>query len=145
MTKPSASHLDAAQRVLRRDAPSGDSGPGHAAAARRVLERTLADLGDVMGATAAHALLVRSLKLGALHSSALAAIAIDTPTPEAEPLPAYLERALAENSVEDVTEATTALYASWIMLLERLLGERLTAKLIRDVRPADTATAKEMK
>lgn len=143
MTKPSASQLDAAQRLLLREVPSGDSAKDRAGAARRVFDRTLADLSDVMGATAAHALLARSLKLGALHSAALAAI--DAPPAEAEPLPPFLERALAESSVEVVTEATTALYASWIMLLERLVGERLTAKLTRDVRPHDIAAAKETK
>ena len=130
MIKPTASQVDAARRLLARETDEGDGAEARADAARRAYEKIVGHLGTLVGEAAARALFARSVKLTAPEFPALAKIPLALECAEA--LGDQLTACLRGQTPDAVTETVVALCATLLALLGTLIGERLTAKVLRD-------------
>ncbi len=133
MKAPTTAQLNAARRLLAREAQEAESAEERATAARRVCETIVAHLSTLVGPSAARALFARSVKLSAPDFPCLGKV--DLAVERAPNLPEQLEACLRGENPDAVTEASLALYATLLALLGTLIGERLTSEVLRDSWP----------
>jgi hypothetical protein len=132
LTMKKATHIqvDAARRLLAREAPADESTEEQAAAAGRAYEKVVAHLGTLLGPVAARALFARSVKLSAPEYPCLGRIDLSDERPDR--MREQLVRCLEGEPPEVVAETAVALFATLLALLGRLIGDPLTAQLLRD-------------
>jgi hypothetical protein len=123
------------------EAPASANAAECATAAGRVHEKLSSRLSALVGVSGARAVFARSLKLAAVEHPALGGIVLDAKSAESEPL---VQR-LREQPLPVVRESAVALYATSLSLLETLIGQRLTANVLRNAWPGFDATHQETK
>jgi hypothetical protein len=141
MNNPTQSQLDAARRMLARETGKRTSAEDRAAAARAVYDAVSQQLATLVGVKASRALFARSVKLAARDNSICLLIAAGIP--RGESLGDELFARLRAVPPEVATEAAEELFATLLALLGTLIGDRLTAKVLRDSLPPVNATAPE--
>ena len=132
MTRPGASQLAKAKRMLALEGASGDAA-ANTAAVGRVYDKLHVHLDPLLGAAGVHALLVRSAKLTQGPFSFL-----ETETPDLST--ALRERLLAQDPAV-VTESAAALFATFLGLITTFIGDRLTIQVLRRAWPTLEAAA----
>ena len=139
MRRPTGAQIEAARRVFALEAHEAARPDDAALAAGRIYEKLFAALAPLVGAAGARALLARGVKLAAVDFLALTRFATDPKSGDSERLVGCL-RAERPAAIE---QATVALCAATLSLLETLIGERLTANVVRSAWPAFDATHQE--
>ena len=139
MRRPTGAQVGVARRLFALEAREGGAtAEDYAAAAGRIHEKLFARLTALVGAAAARALFLRSLRLTAVEFPYLGKVVLDPNSAESEPL----VQCLRAQEPEAVEEATVALCAALLSLLETLIGERLTANVLRSAWPAFDVTTR---
>ena len=128
MTKPSATQVDRAKRVLMYEGCAGSSSEECAAAAWRVYEKLNARLAPLLGSAGVEALFVRSAKLVQAQYGFLAEVA----TPGGM---RTLGAALQALDPAAATEVAAALFGTFLELMSTFIGERLTVLILRSAWP----------
>ncbi len=133
MNKTTEAQLSAAAEQLDRQARGRATAEEHAKAARLAYNRLSAHLGTLVGETAARALFLRSLKLRAAEFPSLRKIFHRTDR-DAD-LGERLAMCSEGEAPEDVEAMMVAVFATLLTLLGTLIGDRLTAQVLRDSNP----------
>jgi hypothetical protein len=141
MRRPTAPQIELARRLFALEAPDAADAAECAAAAGRVHEKILSRLAVLIGASGARALFVRTLKLTAVERPSLGQIVFDAKSAGSEPL----VQCLRAEPPAVARETAVALYATLLSLLETLIGQRLTANVLRSAWPGFDATNQETK
>jgi hypothetical protein len=128
MSKPSATQVDRARRLLASEGDSGSSAADCAAAAWRVYEKLNARLAPLLGSAGVQALFARSAKLAQAEFVSLAEVA----TPEGMKKLGTRLQALAP---ADATEVAATLFGTFLDLMTTFIGERLTVLVLRSAWP----------
>jgi hypothetical protein len=133
-SRPSATQVERAKRVLAHEGDAGRSSEECAAASWRVYERLNARLAPLLGSAGVQALFVRSAKLAQAQFGSLAEIA----APEGMK---KLGAALKALSPASATEVAATLFATFLELMNTFIGERLTVVILRSAWPTIEDTA----
>lgn len=141
MRRSTDAQIEKARRVFALEAQQASTADECAAAAGRVHEKLFARLAMLIGAAGARALFARSVKLTAAEYPFLGTILFDASSTESAPLVTCLRG----EAPAVVTAAMVALCANLLSLLETLIGERLTANVLRSAWPAFDANNQETK
>jgi hypothetical protein len=134
MSRPSATQVEKARRLLASEGATWSSSEECAAAAWRVYEKLNARLAPLLGATGVQALFVRSAKLTQADFASLAEVA----TPEGL---TKLGSCLQALDPAIAAEAAATLFGTFLELIGTLIGERLTVVVLRSAWPAIEETA----
>jgi hypothetical protein len=134
MSRPSATQVERARRLLASAGDSGSSAADCAAAAWRVYEKLNARLAPLLGSVGVQALFVRSAKLTQADFPSLAEVA----SPEGLTKLGACLQALAPAGA---TEAAAALFGTFLDLMTTFIGERLTVLVLRSAWPTLEDTA----
>jgi hypothetical protein len=133
-------HVSIAKRLLASatgGAVSGGDALDDAAAAGRVYETLARALAPVVGEAGVRALLARSLKLSVREFPCLAEIAIGGPqSEESTRIGPHIAGCLRKHDPPVAADAAANLYATFLALLARLVGEALTLQILRMAYPA---------
>jgi hypothetical protein len=133
MKKPTASQVDAARRLLARDAQGARSTEEQRAVSLRACDKTVSHLATFLGSAGARAVFARSVRLTAPDFPRLRKV---QPAAEGDESPSVqMEIALRGETPDAVAETMVALHATVLALLETLIGERLTSAVLRDAWP----------
>lgn len=134
MSKPSATQVERARRLLASEGDSGSSAAQCAAAAWRVYEKLNARLAPLLGSAGVQALFLRSAKLAQADFASLAEVA----APEGLTKLGACLQALAP---ADATEVAATLFGTFLDLMTTFIGERLTVLVLRSAWPTIEDTA----
>lgn len=129
MSRPSATQLEKAKRMLASEGAITNSSDKCAAAAWQVYEKLNARLAPLLGLAGVQALLVRSAKLAQSEFPALAEVA----TPEGLTSLGSCLKALTPTLAE---ETAATLFGTFLDLMTTFIGERLTVLVLRSAWPA---------
>ena len=134
MTRPSATQVEKAKRLLTSEGAPWSSSEECAAAAWRVYEKLNARLAPLLGLAGVQALFVRSAKLAQAEFPTLAEIA----SPEGLTRLGPCLQALAPTIA---AEAAATLFGTFLELMTTFIGERLTILVLRSAWPEIEETA----
>jgi hypothetical protein len=134
MSRPSATQVEKARRLLASEGASWSSSEECAAAAWRVYEKLNARLAPLLGSSGVQALFVRSAKLAQADFPPLAEIA----TPEGL---TRLGTCLQTLELAIAADTAAALFGTFLELIATLIGERLTVLVLRSAWPSIEETA----
>jgi hypothetical protein len=124
------------RRILAREAGMGADPPAVAAAALRVCERFAEQMTLLIGDTGVAAICVRTLHLAERNVRGLASVRASV---QGDSPFVLLQSALEQEEPAAATEAAIAVLATATELLTSLIGEGLTASLLREAWPQDFA------
>jgi hypothetical protein len=134
MSRPSATQVERAKRLLASEGDSGRSSEECASAAWQVYEKLNARLAPLLGPAGVQMLFARSAKVAQTEFISLAGIA----TPGGmEKLGASLQAL----DPADATEVAATLFATFLDLITTFIGERLTVLVLRSAWPTIEDTA----
>jgi hypothetical protein len=140
MNGPTAAQTTVSRRLFAHESGADPQGDVHAAATR-ILSKLFTRLASLVGAGGARALYERSVKVTARD---FASYARATPIAPDERPGDRIVAALRDAGEPRVEEATVALVSTLLTLLATLIGERLTAQVLRTAWPDfDVTAAKE--
>jgi hypothetical protein len=129
-------HLSIARRLLASTAGGGAS-DDDAAAAGRVYDTLWRALAPVVGDAGVRALLARSLRVSGREFPCLAEIRVELPSSEKNAsIGAHIASCLRKHDPALAAAAAVDLYATFLALLARLVGEALTLQILRMADPA---------
>jgi hypothetical protein len=134
MSRPSATQVEKAKRLLASEGAPWSSSEECAAAAWRVYEKLNARLAPLLGLAGVQALFARSAKLAQAEFPTLAEMA----TPEGLTRLGPSLRALAPPVA---AEATAMLFGTFLELMTTFIGDRLTVLVLRSAWPEIEETA----
>ena len=134
MSRPSATQVERATRLLASEGAPWSSSEECAAAAWRVYEKLNARLSPLLGSAGVQALFVRSAKLAQAEFPSLAEIAKPEGLTRLGPCLQALDLTLA-------AEAAAALFGTFLELMTTFIGERLTVLVLRSAWPEIEETA----
>ena len=137
MVKTPETHAEAAERMLAQECGSGGTTEERAAAAVRVYETLFRALAPVIGAAGVWALFARSVRLASAEFPCLTEIPMTAAPSESNVQGAQpLASCLRQLEPAAVAEVATAVYAAWLGLLAKLIGERLVVQVVKTAFPA---------
>ena len=129
-------HVSIARRLLG-SASGGSASDGAAAAAGRVYDALSRALAPVVGPSGVRALLARSLRVSEREFPCLAEVRLELPPSEKnETIGAHIAGCLRKHEPAVAAAAATQLYATFLALLARLVGDGLTLQILRIAYPA---------
>lgn len=128
MKRLTANQLELARRLLAREL-GGDEKTELASAVGRVHARFHDCLTELIGSGGAHALFARSVQLASTDHPCLGAIDLDRDFDDERQ--AQVVAAFGDRTPEEISQAAVALSATMIALLEMLIGEALTSKVLQ--------------
>lgn len=134
MSRPSATTVEKAKRLLASEGAPWSTSEECAAASWRIYEKLNARLAPLLGRAGVQALFVRSAKLAQAEFPSLGEIA----TPEALTRLGACLQAL-ESTV--AAEAAATLFGTFLELMTTFIGERLTVLVLRSAWPEIEETA----
>jgi hypothetical protein len=134
MTKPSATQVERAKRLLAHEGDAGRSSEECAAAAWRVYEKLNARLVPLLGSAGVQALFIRSAKLAQSEFVSLAEVA----TPDGMK---KLGAGLQALDPAEANEVAAILFGTFLELMTTFIGERLTVLILRSGWPTIEDTA----
>lgn len=137
MVKPLEAHAEAAKRMLAQECASGGTTELRAAAAVRVYETLFRALAPVIGAAGVWALFARSVRLASADFPCLKEIPMTAAPSESDVQGAqHLASCFRKLEPAAVAEGATAVYAAFLGLLAKLIGERLVMQVVKTAFPA---------
>ena len=128
MSKPSATQVEKAKRLLASEGGPWSSSEACAAAAWRVYEKLNARLAPLLGLSGIQALFVRSAKLAQAEFPTIAEMATPEGLTRLGPCLQALDPAIA-------AEAAATLFGTFFELMTTFVGERLTVLVLRSAWP----------
>lgn len=149
MVRPLEAHVEVAKRLLAQERGGGGDAKERAVAAGRVYETLFRALAPVIGAAGVRALFARSVRLASTEFPCLGEISMTAEPPEdSVQVAEQLVGCLSKLEPAAGSEVATGLYAVFLGLLAKFIGERLVSQIVTTAFPAiaeaDTGT-KELK
>lgn len=137
MFRPLEAHVEAAKRLLAQERGSGGHAEERAAAAAvRVYELLFQSLAPVIGESGVRALFARSVRLASAESPCLGESPMTVDPPESVHGVQHLVGCLSKLEPAAGAEVSTAVFAYFLGLLTKFIGERLVLQVVKTAFPA---------